>query len=245
MKKSVGIAAMAVAAAMITCNITFASTIREYTSTSSFDTAMGAKLNVEDFTNAVHYPITGGTLSSTTNATVANGSAITPGMILPGVTYSTPIGSGNFFNIDEGLYFTGGFLDRTSGGSDNNSDVALMTTFSPIVNGFGFLVSPLMGSELNVTINFTSGSSTSLTNLSIPTSGVSFYGFVSDATDIKSATIYGNDPSRPFAIDNFTYPELQAVPEPSSILDTGLAMLAGIGFMGNRRSRQQNRRTMH
>lgn len=42
---------------------------------------------------------------------------IAPGDIVAGVTFSTPIGAGNFFNIDGGGAFAGGILDRIGGGS--------------------------------------------------------------------------------------------------------------------------------
>lgn len=237
MKQPVGIATLAIACALFASNMAQAGTITQYTDVNSFDTAISGAVSVEDFTNSVHYPIPGGTLNSATNVTVTNGSPITPGMILPGVTYSTPAGTGYYFNIDGGLYFTGGFLDRTSGGSNNNANVALTTTFDQSVNGFGFLTSPLMGTELNVTINFTLGSPAVFSNLSIPANdSTSFFGFVSNATDITSATIYGNSPDRPFTIDNFTYPEYNAaVPEPASIVMMGLAVLAGVGTMWRNR----------
>ncbi len=244
MLKTFGIGTLAVVGSMLIGSTAFASTVTQYTDSSSFSSAMGVPLSVEDFTNQVHYPIAGGTLNSATNTTVANGTPITPGMILPGVTYSTPIGTGNFFNIDEGLYFTAGFLDRASGGSNNNASVALTTSFDQNVNGFGFLASPLMGTDMTVTIHFTSGPDASFSNISIPVSGTSFFGFVSNATDITSATIYGNDPTRPFAIDNFTYPTVAAptiaAPAPSTIDDVGLALLIGAGCLQVRTRRRRS-----
>lgn len=226
MSKQIGIISLAVVGAMVAAKLAYAGTITEYTDTTSYDTAMGVPLYVEDFTNTDHYPITGGTLNSSTNVTVATGLPITPGTILPGVTYSTPVGTGSFFNIDAGLYFTGGFLDRTSGGSNDNSNVALTTTFDQNVNGFGFLASPLMGTELSVNIQFASGANASFSSLGIPGTGTSFFGFVSNATDITSATIYGNSQDRPFAIDNFTYPAY-TTPEPSGValMATGTLIL--------------------
>lgn len=225
MRKSTGIATLAVMGAMLAGSGALAGTVTQYTDATSFGTAMGVPLSVEDFGNSTHYPITSGTLSSTTNTTVANGTPITPGMILPGVTYSTPIGVGNFFNIDLGLYFDHGFLDRSDAGG--RSDTALTTTFDQNVKGFGFVTSPLMGTAFSITIHFASGPDDSLSNIGVPTGGTSFFGFISDAADITSATIYGNSQSRAFAIDDFTYPSLSAVPEPSSIIGVGLAMLAG------------------
>jgi len=195
-----------------------ASTITEYKSTSGFDAAIGVPLNVETFGTSTSYPITGGTVKSLSRVTPANGVPITPGMIRPAVTYSTPAGTGNYFNIDEGLYFSGGLLDRTNGGSNDNSNVALTTAFDQNVNGFGFLARPLMGTAMWVDIHRASGQDQAFSNLTIPNSGTSFFGFVSTTADITSATIYGNSTSRPSAIDRFTYPA-EAVPEPSALLD--------------------------
>lgn len=245
MLKTFGIGMLAVVGVTLIGRTAVASTVTQYTDYSSFASAMGVALSVEDFANSIHYPILSGTLNSATNTTVANGTAITPGMILPGVTYSTPIGTGNFFNIDEGLYFTGGFLDRTSGGSNDNSNVALTTTFDQNVNGFGFLSSPLMGTALTVTIHFASGPDANFSNISIPASGTtSFFGFVSNAADITSATIYGNDSTRPFTIDNFTYPTVAAptvaAPAPSTIDDVALALLIGAGCLQFRTKRHHS-----
>ena len=88
-------------------------TITQFTDRSTFDSAVGST-TVEDFTDDSHFPIATGVLNSSTNLAVGNGSPIIPGMIQPGVTYSTTV-SGNAsvydFNIDAGGGFTGGFLD--------------------------------------------------------------------------------------------------------------------------------------
>src|SRR5450759_1202603 len=65
----------------------------------SFTTATGAT-TVEDFGTVVVIPISSGILNSATDPT-----------ILPGVTYSTPVRTGLFFNIDAGGGYTGGLLD--------------------------------------------------------------------------------------------------------------------------------------
>ena len=208
--------------------------ITDYTDRSTFTTAVGVPLTVEDFTDSYHFPITTGILNSETNLVVENGTPITPGLIQPGVTYSTPIRTGNFFNIDAGGGFTGGFLDGLGSGSPST---ALTTTFNNPVNGFGFDTNSLMGTQFTITINFTSGPADVQT---IPvTSGSSFFGFVSSATDIQSAIIYGNSGALTFAIDNFTFPTsaATAVPEPSSLAMASLATLTGLAFGWRRRPR--------
>jgi hypothetical protein len=85
-----------------------AGSVTSYTDRTSFNTAVAVPLTVEDFTSSYHLPITTGVLNSSTNLVVSGGSPITPGLIQPGVTYSTPIGTGDFFNID----FGGGGLRR-------------------------------------------------------------------------------------------------------------------------------------
>ncbi len=216
-------------------------TITTYSDSSSFTTAMGVPLYVEDFGNSTAYPITTGILNSQTNFTPKNGIHITPGTILPGVTYSTPIGTGNFFNIDEGLYFTGAFLDNSSPSTSGNSHSALTVTFDNAVKGFGFDTSEFfMGSSFQITFQFASGSSSTQT-VAVMSNTPQFVGFISSATDIVSASLYGNNDFHSFGIDNFTYSQsAAAVPEPSSIVSGGLACLIGaLGAWRVRRGRSR------
>ena len=74
-----------------------ADVITTHTDRATFEAAAGVPLTVEDFTDTAHFPITSGVLNSlTTDA------GLQPGDIEEGVTYSTPVGQGNFFNIDAG-----------------------------------------------------------------------------------------------------------------------------------------------
>ena len=165
---------------------------------------------------------------------MANGPPITPGLIQPGVTYSSPVRTdvpaGFFFNIDAGGGFSGGFLDGLGTGS---TSMRLTTTFNNPVNGFGFDTNSLMGTQLTIATNFTSGPADVQT---LPVNGASFFGFVSSDTDIVSATLFGNDSTFTFAIDNFTFPtSAAAVPEPSSIVLASLATLTGLAYGSARR----------
>ena len=209
--------------------------ITDFSDRPTFNTAIGVPLTVEDFTSSEHFPITTGILNSETNLVVEEGTPITPGLIQPGVTYSTPIRNdapaGFFFNIDAGGGFTGGFLDGLGVGSPGS---ALTTTFNNPVNGFGFDTNDLMGTQFTITINFTSGPADVQT---LPVSGDSFFGFVSTATDIQSATLFGNSTEFTFALDNFTFPTsaANAVPEPSSAVLASLAALTGVACGWRRR----------
>lgn len=192
-----------------------AQVITPYTSLTAFNTALGSvAMTVEDFTSTNHFPIPSGILNSSTNLP---GIGITPGLIKAGVTYSTPVASGYFFNIDSGSTFVGGFLDTVEGNGPLN-----ITFDSPVI-AFGFDTTTFMGSAFDLTINFTSGSPYTST-VAITSGSPTFYGFISGGNKITSLAIRGNNASHPFAIDNFRF---TAIPEPSSLclLGTGAAAL--------------------
>ncbi len=118
-----------------------------YSNRATFNTAFGST-TVEDFTSNFHFPITTGVLNSATNLVVSSGTPIVPGDIKAGVTYSTPVQAGNFFNIDAGGGYVGGFLDSAVGGTP-----VLTATFNGPVKAFGFDTNDLMGA-FKVTINY-------------------------------------------------------------------------------------------
>lgn len=247
MRHVVGVCVLALTGALIVSRGAVAGNITLYSDSSSFDTAMGVPLNDETFTDHTSYPITTGILNSETNFTPAYGFPIKPGDILAGVTYSTPIpaspyNADNFFNIDSAPEFQGGFLDSSIGGVPTGG--ALTTTFDNPVAGFGFDTSSLMGTKLFISITFKSGPTFNNNNqpLIIGGSGLTFFGFISNATDIVSATMYGNSDQHSFAIDNFTFPVSAAsVPEPSSIVGASLAVLIGAGGTWRRARRSRSR----
>lgn len=194
-----------------------AGVITTFSDRTTFDSAVGST-TLENFTNTYHFPIPGGSLSSTTAfGTLAAGS------IKSGVTYTTPVGSGNYFNIDAGGGFTGGFLDGF-----NPSDRNLTITYNPIISAFGFDTNNLMP-NFDITINFLSGPSY-INNFS-GISSMKFFGFQSNAADIQSVVISGNNSFFGFALDNHSFggnARPSAVPEPATLvlMGLGLAMLA-------------------
>lgn len=187
----------------------------------AYQTAIGAATEtVEDFTNTSHFPISTGILNSATNLP---GIGIAPGDIKAGVTYSTPIGSSFFFNIDAGGGFTGGFLDGFYGGNPNRT---LNIAFDSAAGAFGFDTNTLMGTNFDITINFASGPAYA-GNFGV--TGDGFFGFQSDATDITSVIIDGNgDSTFAFALDNFRFTDAAGsnrVPEPAGLAFLGFAAL--------------------
>jgi hypothetical protein len=195
-----------------------AQTIVTYGSLSGFNTALGAApMTVEDFTVTSHFPIPSGVLNSLTNLP---GIGIFPGTIQPGVTYSTPVTSGFFFNIDSGGGFTGGFLDTAVA-----STGPLTITFDTPAGAFGFDTSNLIVAPFTITINFTSGSPYN-NSFSVPSSTPTFFGFQSTGANITSVVIGGGSGPHSFAIDNFRF---TSVPEPSTfwLIGGGLAALLG------------------
>jgi hypothetical protein len=202
--------------------------IIDYTTRAAFTAAVPGATTVEDFTSSPHFPISTGILNSATNIPSIG---ITPGVILPGVTYSTPVATGNFFNIDGGAGgYVGGFLDSVVGLK------TLTITFDNPQVGFGFDTADLMGS-FNVQIF---SGATVLSNQTF--SGARFYGFQDSSADITSVTITGAAAGGNvigFDLDNFTYnatPTVSAVPVPAALplFATGLA---GLGLLGWRRKK--------
>ncbi len=208
-----------VSALLSTPGLASAGLITTYTDRATFDATVGPT-TLEDFTSSSHFPIPGGSLSSTTSF-----GTLSAGDIKAGATYSTPVGTGNYFNIDSGGGFPpGGFLDGF-----NPSDRDLTITYDPIISAFGFETNNLMP-DFDITINFLSDPS--YTNNFSGISAMSFFGFQSSARDIQSVVISGNNSSFGFAIDNHSF-DSSAVPEPTTFALLGLG-LAGVAFSRRR-----------
>lgn len=206
-------------ACLLAASVAQAQTITTFTDRTAFLTALGSTpVTTEDFTSSSHFPITTGLLNAYTNLP---GIGITPGIIQPGVTYSVPAGtwSGNFFNIDAGANFTGGFLDTVTDAGP------LKITFDGPISAFGFDTNNWMDSAFLITINFTSGPSYTST-MALSSGAPSFFGFQSASSNIVSLT-FGGGGTHPnaFGLDNFTF---VSVPEPGTLalLGTGLLLLA-------------------
>ena len=203
--------------------------ITTYFDRPTFTAAAGIPLTIEDFTDKSHFPISSGVLNSETSEPGAN-NPLFPGDIQPGVTYSTPIGDGNFFNIDHGGGYMGGFLDGFLP-SDREVTVDFHGTDPSVartVSAFGFDIGSLNATDFDVLIQFDSGPD-QLFNFAYPDQ-ISFFGFISDAQDITSVIIDNNGGSFGFDFDNFTY---DVVPAPGA-----LALLGIAGLIGTRRRRK-------
>ncbi len=183
-----------------------ADVITQFNDRTTFENAVGVPLTVEDFTPQHHFPISSGVLNSETEDNGATNGGIHPGDIQPGVTYSSPIGSGNFFNIDQGGgYPDGGFLDGF-----NPSDRDVTITFHQddpnaprAVSAFGFDMGSLGMTDTDVRISFSSGPD-QVFNVVYPAQ-LEFFGFQSDAVDITSVVISNNGGSFGFDFDNFAF----------------------------------------
>ena len=203
--------------------------ITPFTDVNAFTSALnGAPVTVEDFTSTSHFPLTDAKLDSTTNLP---GIGLFAGMIQPGVTYSTAMGTGVFFNIDAGASFTGGFLDTVTGNGP------LTATFNGTVSAFGYDTATTMGSTFALTIYFSDATPYTGT-FAITSTTPTFYGFQSTRSNITSLVLLGTDLTFSFAIDNFrfTNSNVFAVPEPGTAPLLGLG-LAGCLLLRRRRSR--------
>ena len=215
-----------------------AGSITNFSSRSAFQTAVGGPVTVETFTSSFHYPISTGVLNSATNLVVGSGTPILPGDIQPGVTYSTAIGSGNFFNIDLGGSgsLPGGFLD----GFDRVGSPVLTTTFAGPVSGFGFDTNSFMGTLVSIDIKFASGPDFTGVFSVAQSQNIQFFGFLSDSKDITSAQILGIGPFFAFALDNFTFSStdpVNPVPEPATVGMAGTAAVVGLVVWFRKRRR--------
>ena len=167
----------------------------------AFDAAVGST-TLEDFTDTFHFPISTGILNSATNLVVDFGPPILPGDIEPGVTYSMPIGTGNFFNIDAGGGFVDGFLD----GIKNPEFDPVTIAFDNPVGAFGFDMNQLMGNSFDITIQFTSGPDFVGNFPVTQSSSLEFVGFQSEQIDIETVIIQGDGANNfDFAFDNFAF----------------------------------------
>lgn len=206
----------------------FAGSISTFSDRTTFNGAAGGSLTIEDFTTTSHFPISTGVLNSQTNLPSIG---ILPGDIEAGVTYSTAIGISNFFNLDAGGGYTGGFLDGRGTGDLNIKFTGTDPNVARSVSAFGFDMGSLIGRDTTVsevTISFLTDPD-QVFNLAYPGT-IEFFGFVSDASDITSVVVSHNDESSfSFEMDNFTF---QTVPSPSS-----LSLLAVCGLVANRRRR--------
>jgi MYXO-CTERM domain-containing protein len=221
MKSSAALLAIA-----ITVGAASAGTITTYFDRPSYEADAVAGQIVEDFTDTFHFPISTGILNSETNLPDIG---LFPGMIEVGATYSTEIGQGNFFNIDAGGGYTGGFLDGFEP-SDREVKVAFHLEDPNVprnVNAFGFDIGSLGAADFDVKITFADGSQQDF-NFAYP-DDPSFFGFQSDAQDIASVVIGNNGGFFAFDFDNFTY---DRVPTP------GAAALLGLGGLVAARRRR-------
>ncbi len=209
-----------------------ADVITTYTDRTTFNNAVGVPLTVEDFTDQHHFPITSGVLNALTEEPNATNGGIHPGDIQPGVTYSTPVGSGNFFNIDQGGGYTGGFLDGFEP-SDREVTIDFWNTApgdARSISAFGFDLGTLGSTDFDVLISFSSGPDQLFNN--VYPSSLGFFGFQSDATDITQVVIGNNGGFFGFDFDNFTFDSPKAIPEPGSLL---LGALGSLGLLIRRR----------
>jgi hypothetical protein len=199
-----------------------------------FVAEVNAPLTVEGFTNSFHKPIPY-VLNTSTNHSPNQGNPIRPGDIQPGATYSSPSPASHgsyfsFMNIATGGGYTGGFLQGVGA-------TPLTITFDHATSAFGFFSNTDYGS-LDVHINFTSGQSYDASfDQFVMYEG--FLGFVSDSADIASVIL--SPPNQRgdlfhVSLDNFTFANVAAVPEPGSAL---LALCGGLGLIGFRAARRR------
>jgi len=211
---------MFVAAAIAACALSASAGVVVTQNRAAFEAGLTNGFTVENFTSTAHFPISSGVLNSSTTE-----AGLVADQIKAGVTYSTTIGTGNFFNIDAGGGFDGGFLDSVTGTH------LLTVTFDNAVTGFGFDTNAL-ARNVDLTIFFDDNTSLFLHNVA---DQMEFFGFTADgAAKIKSAVIgSAQNGTFTFALDNFTFGNGAGgnkVPEPGSLLLAAAALGAALRF---------------
>jgi hypothetical protein len=200
-----------------TATTSYAGVVSTYTDRGTFNAAAGGPLTIEDFTNTFHFPISTGVLNSETNLSNFEFGAppILPGDIEAGATYSTPIGVGNFFNIDMGGQHVGGFLDSLGDQPLTVDFTGVDPSVARSVSAFGFDLGTIGGGTVftTVTISFDSGPD-QVFPVPYDFLSLAFFGFVSDAPDITSVSIYNGAHFLAFDLDNFTFNALECVALP-------------------------------
>jgi hypothetical protein len=210
------------------CGIADGSTVAVFSDRSSFDVAAGSTV-IENFT------IPGGSaalllgpLNSSSSYPAEFGfGPVTPGDIIPGVTFSSPsdtnpiIGpqSATFF-IDFGgtAGFDGSFLATYDRGGPAQP---LTATFAPSAYAVGFDTDHVYsGDRFTAALQFTSGPDiTETLSNSVPDGTTTFYGFVStDGTPITQITLVGDSAiGSGFGLDNFAFSSSSPITDPSLI----------------------------
>ncbi len=223
--------ALATALALALPSAAVAGTITTFSDLAAFTAAVGPTV-VEDFGTTSAFPITTGVLNSATSLATAFGGPINAGDIVDGVTFSTEIGTGFFFNIDAGGGFTGGFLDRLSSGGVAPLDI----TFDVAQGAFGFLANSLMN-LFDVTIRFSGGGSDVLTGGALSTNPW-FFGYASDRQDIVGVSILARGGRFAFAIDDFRFTTQPGTLSPVPLPAGGVLLLAALGGLAAARRRR-------
>ena len=171
--------------------VAHAGTVTEFSDRAAFESGFNS-VTTEDFgdygSSTSTLTIASGVLNASTSA--SNGIVtVNPGDFVAGVTFSTPVGTGAFFNLDRNYFFSGMILSslRSTGTRD------LTVSFDTPQAGFGLDTSYLMRS-FDVTINFASGPSQTF-SYAFPTPATydeyipTFFGWESSAADITSVVI--------------------------------------------------------
>ncbi len=205
-----------------------ASAITFYNSRVAFDVAVGPT-TTDDFGPSAKFPISTGVLDASTNLATSNGGPILPGTVQPGVTYSSPVGTGYFFNIDAGGGFDGGFLDAGL----NNQTQPITVTFASPISAFGFDTNSVMGRRFQLTINFVSGGPYIDSFAVANTGDLQFFGFAGAASDISSVVVLSDRFSGfDAAFDNFSITPLAPVVDPSPVPEPATMTMLGLGLGG-------------
>ena len=189
--------------------------------------ALGGSAVVDDFGVEAAFPIPAGVLDATTSLVTEFDGPILPGRVAPGVTYSTAIGSGAFFNIDAFGGFDGGFLS----GFQQVAPFPLTVSFAAPRQAFGFDTNYLMGARMTVQVFFLDDPTQSF-SLAVPDAldALTGFGFTSSLPDITGFSVASEaaEFEFAFAVDNVTFAAIEvAVPEPAALALFG-AGLAGL-----------------
>ena len=149
-------------------------------------------------------------------------------------------GSGSFWlvNAAAAAFLSSGDQSLVRGGGSSGSPRTSTFTFDTAVQAFGFTANRLIGDGLTVNLYSDSGGSSLISTFAMSVNGStdhSFFGYTSAAQNILRIDLVGSDTTSQYGVDDVSFSNTVAVPEPSTLVLFAGAVLALGLFRHNRK----------